>query len=69
MEERLRFCLFQLYRWLFTCPVFVGKKCLLLLNYLNTFAESQLAKYVWVCYWTLFFSDTILMSIPSCLDI
>ena len=45
------------------------KKCLLLLNYLNTFAESQLAMYVWVCYRTLFFSDTILMSILSCLDI
>ena len=62
--------LFQLYRWIFTCPVFVGKRCLLLLNYLNTLAENQLAVYVWVRCQTLFFSiDTIPMSILSCLDI
>ena len=62
--------LFQLYRWIFTCPVFVGKRCLLLLNYLNTLAENQLAVYVWVRCQTLFFSiDTIPMSFLSCLDI
>jgi len=67
---RFHLILFQLYRWIFTCPVFVGKRCLLLLNYLSTLAENQLAVHVWVHCQTPFFSiDTILMSILSCLDI